>query len=56
MIQETLGVLAALATVGGFVLQVATMLYRFVKRRKARTRMMREEASDKASGNGKGQA
>ena len=49
---ETLGALAALATIGSFVLDVAAALYRFVKRKKTRKRMMqRKEAGKRASGN-----
>ena len=52
MVLETLGALAALATIGSFVLDVAAALYRFVTRRKARKRMMqRKEAGKRTSGN-----
>ena len=52
MILETLGALAALATIGGFVLDVAAVLYRFVTRRKARKRVMqRKGVGKRASGN-----
>lgn len=52
MLLETLGALAALATIGSFVLDVAAALYRFVKRKKTRKRMMqRKEAGKRTSGN-----
>ena len=52
MLLETLGALAALATIGSFVLDVAAALYRFVTRRKTRKRMMqRKEVGKRASGN-----
>ena len=52
MLLETLGALAALATIGSFVLDVAAALYRFVKRKKTRKRMMqRKEAGKRTSRN-----
>lgn len=46
MILETLGALAALATIGSFVIDAAAPLYRFVKRRKAHKRMARKEVDN----------
>lgn len=52
MLLETLGALAALATIGSFVPDVAAALYRFVKRKKTRKRMMqRKEAGKRTSRN-----
>ena len=45
---ETLGALAALATIGGFLLELAETLYRLCKRWSAQ-RMARKEASKAAS-------
>ena len=39
---ETLGALAALATIGGFLMEAACKIYRLVKRRSARKRMERK--------------
>ena len=44
MIMETLNALAALATVAGFVVDVAIIAHDWLERRSARKRMEREEA------------
>lgn len=53
MEENALQALAAIATIGCFVIDAASLLYRFVKGRKARKRMARKEVdrNDGASGN-----
>ena len=54
MILEILNAIAALATIGGFVLEVADRLSQLLERKNARPRMTREEAALEASENEKG--
>lgn len=56
MILEILGALAALATIGSFVVDMAVLLYRFVRRKRTHKRMVREEVGTTTSENKQGRA
>lgn len=51
MVTEILNALAAVATVGGFLLEVSEKIYRLCKRKSARMRMTRKEKDSSASEN-----
>ena len=51
MFGETLGAIAALATVGSFLIEAAEMISRLVRRRSACKRMGREGAKESPEGN-----